>query len=35
MSKEIEVKLPAFKSAEEEVNYQSGGAVALYYLPSS
>jgi hypothetical protein len=30
MSMEIEVKLPAFKSAEEEINYQSQGAVALY-----
>jgi hypothetical protein len=35
MGMEIEVKLPAFKSAEEEVNCQSQGAVALYYVPSS
>jgi len=32
---EIEVKFPAFISAEEEVNSQSQRAVALYYLPSS
>jgi hypothetical protein len=35
MSMEIEVKLPASNSAKKEVNHQSQGAVALYYLRCS